>query len=804
MVKMTENYKLRCALRHDDDEVRGIAICGNTGKIVTSSDKSIRLWTVQGEHLWKHTYPSPVQCISWIPSNPTLQSGGVSVCMKNVVLVWDLDSRKMVKSLVGHESQVTGIVVDGDDLVSSSIDGTLKRWRNWECMETWAAHEGPIQAVVKLPTGELVTGSSRILESRDSILKMWKGKICLHTFHGHTDTVCGLAAMSDRGILSASHDGSLRFWALNGQETKNMYGHTATVCSVDSLASGLIVSGSEDRSAKIWKGFSCVQSLEHPRCVRDTKFMENGDIVTACSDGLVRIWTVDTNMGDTPDLLVQRFNATIKEKEKVAEKPKVECVVNTDPMRFRPSRNMVDTTNLLVQRFNATIKEKEKVAEKPKVECVVNTDPMRFRPSRNMVDTTNLLVQRFNATIKEKEIRPSRNMVDTTDLLVQRFDATIEEIEKVAEKRKVECVVNTDPMRFRPSRNMVDTTDLLVQRFNATIKEKEKVAEKPKVECVVNTDPMRLVAVDIGGGRTLQYNRSVNVYAAAGRWLIENSEPFQHLLTIKDTILEATGQKDNIFVAPISHKTSYIPPHFKYLPEEKLLTDSEITTMKSIYGRLESPYDNDPVFQASDIDLLLGMLSSWPPSRISHVIDITRMTVLYHSGANLLMGKIYPCKCPDNDVLMKVIKSNSQTKENLLANIRAVTNLFRSSWCFGWLQAHRIEILSSFSSWHLLGVHDAYSVLILNYAVLLIPSSPSHDGLYHILFAALEILRKNVSFDSKFNALRAVGSMLLLKKGLLENIGRDFVWSIILKASEGCSDSEFHKLQSEIKEVLGI
>ncbi|XP_024638044.2 uncharacterized protein [Medicago truncatula] len=756
MVKMTENYKLRCALRHDDDEVRGIAICGNTGKIVTSSDKSIRLWTVQGEHLWKHTYPSPVQCISWIPSNPTLQSGGVSVCMKNVVLVWDLDSRKMVKSLVGHESQVTGIVVDGDDLVSSSIDGTLKRWRNWECMETWAAHEGPIQAVVKLPTGELVTGSSRILESRDSILKMWKGKICLHTFHGHTDTVCGLAAMSDRGILSASHDGSLRFWALNGQETKNMYGHTATVCSVDSLASGLIVSGSEDRSAKIWKGFSCVQSLEHPRCVRDTKFMENGDIVTACSDGLVRIWTVDTNMGDTPDLLVQRFNATIKEKEKVAEKPKVECVVNTDPMRFRPSRNMVDTT----------------------------------------------------------------------DLLVQRFDATIEEIEKVAEKRKVECVVNTDPMRFRPSRNMVDTTDLLVQRFNATIKEKEKVAEKPKVECVVNTDPMRLVAVDIGGGRTLQYNRSVNVYAAAGRWLIENSEPFQHLLTIKDTILEATGQKDNIFVAPISHKTSYIPPHFKYLPErktnfdnsidyaanranivdhkEKLLTDSEITTMKSIYGRLESPYDNDPVFQASDIDLLLGMLSSWPPSRISHVIDITRMTVLYHSGANLLMGKIYPCKCPDNDVLMKVIKSNSQTKENLLANIRAVTNLFRSSWCFGWLQAHRIEILSSFSSWHLLGVHDAYSVLILNYAVLLIPSSPSHDGLYHILFAALEILRKNVSFDSKFNALRAVGSMLLLKKGLLENIGRDFVWSIILKASEGCSDSEFHKLQSEIKEVLGI
>jgi hypothetical protein len=35
----------------------------------------------------------------------------------------------------------------------------------------------------------------------------------------------------------------------------------------------------------------CVQSLEHPGCVWDVKFLENGDIVTACSDGVVRIWT---------------------------------------------------------------------------------------------------------------------------------------------------------------------------------------------------------------------------------------------------------------------------------------------------------------------------------------------------------------------------------------------------------------------------------------------------------------------------------------------------------------------------------
>ena len=36
----------------------------------------------------------------------------------------------------------------------------------------------------------------------------------------------------------------------------------------------------------------CVQSIEHPGCVWDAKFLENGDVVTACSDGVVRIWTI--------------------------------------------------------------------------------------------------------------------------------------------------------------------------------------------------------------------------------------------------------------------------------------------------------------------------------------------------------------------------------------------------------------------------------------------------------------------------------------------------------------------------------
>jgi phospholipase A-2-activating protein len=41
--------------------------------------------------------------------------------------------------------------------------------------------------------------------------------------------------------------------------------------------------------------WSLCSIIEHPGCIWDAKFLENGDIVTACSDGTVRIWTTDTN-----------------------------------------------------------------------------------------------------------------------------------------------------------------------------------------------------------------------------------------------------------------------------------------------------------------------------------------------------------------------------------------------------------------------------------------------------------------------------------------------------------------------------
>lgn len=287
-------YALNCELRAHEDDVRGICICDGFGIATSSRDGTVRYWTPDPEKkhgfvlsrtLTGHT--SFVGPLAWVPPGERFPCGGiVSGGMDTLVLLWDLRTGEAVDTMKGHKLQVTGLVVDDNgDIVSSSIDCTVRRWSKGHEVELWEGHNAPIQAVVRLLSGVLVTGSS------DSTIKIWKGKNCQHTFVGHSDTVRDLAVIPGLGILSASHDSSVRLWSLTGEVLIEMIGHSSLVYCVDAHSSGLVASGSEDCSLKIWRDGVCVQSIEHPGCVWDAKFLENGDVVTACSDGVIRIWT---------------------------------------------------------------------------------------------------------------------------------------------------------------------------------------------------------------------------------------------------------------------------------------------------------------------------------------------------------------------------------------------------------------------------------------------------------------------------------------------------------------------------------
>ncbi|KAJ4965719.1 hypothetical protein NE237_017568 [Protea cynaroides] len=750
-------YRLNCELRGHEDDVRGICVCGDAGIATSSRDKTVRFWSLDPVKQHKYMmsrimlgHSSFVGPLAWIAPNESFPEGGlVSGGMDTLVLLWDLKTAEKVQIMKGHQLQVTGLTIDDNaDIVSSSVDCTIRQWRNGQSIEFWEAHKAAIQAVTKLPSGELITGSS------DATLKLWRGKTCLHTFVGHTDTVRGLAVMPGLGILSASHDGSIRLWAITGQVLMEMVGHTSIVYSVDAHVSGLIVSGSEDCSAKIWKDGTCVQSIEHPGCVWDAKFLKNGDIVTACSDGVVRIWTGNNN--------------------RIADSLELEAYAS-QLSQYKCSRKKVGGL---------------KLEELPGLEA---------------------LQVKGTSDGQTKVVREGDNGVAYSwNVKEQKWD-------------KIGEVVDG------PENSMGRT-----------------VLDGVQYDYVFD--------VDIGDGepiRKLPHNRSDNPYATADKWLLKENLPLSYRQQIVEFILQNTGQRDftldTSFRDPYTGSSAYTPggpsitsdtstkPIFRHIPKKGMLffdvaqfegilkkinefnnvlvsdkgqnslslPELELSRLTAVVKILkDTSHYHCSKFADADIALLLKLLKSWPVAMMFPVIDILRMIILHPDGASLLLMHMKD----QSDVLMQIITKVTvppALPTSLLTSVRAVTNLFKHSYFYPWLQIHRSEVLDAFSSCcssSNKSIQLSYSTLVLNYAVLLIEKK-DQEGQSQVLSAALEIAEEeNQDVDSKFRALVAIGSLML--EGAMKRIAMDFDVQSIVKVAKDSKEAKIAEIGADIELLL--
>ncbi|KAM7252359.1 hypothetical protein ACFE04_024242 [Oxalis oulophora] len=738
-------FKLRCQLRGHEDDVRGICICGTEGIATSSRDRTVRFWSLDpsdkrkfllSKILLGHT--SFVGPVAWIPPNEQYLEGGiVSGGMDTLVLIWDLRTGEKVHTLRGHKLQVTGVTLVDGDIVSSSVDCTLKLWRNGEAVESWEAHTTAIQTVIKLPSGELVTGSS------DTTLKLWKGKTCLRTFSGHTDTVRGLAMMADLGILSASHDGSIRLWALSGEVLMEMVGHTSIVYSVDSHSSGLILSASEDCSAKIWKDGVCVQTIEHPGCVWDAKFLENGDIVTACSDGIVRVWTRHhDNIVDASEheaFLAHLSEYKISRKRvgglKLDELPGLETL-QIPGTKDGQTKIVREGDNGVAYSWNMREVKWDKIGE-----VVDGPDDAIKRPIHNGVEYDYV------------------------------FDVDVGDGEPV---RK---------LPYNRSDNPYDTADKWLLRENLPISYRQQIVEF----ILVNS-----------GQKNFNFNPSFrdpytgsNAYVPGEPSYTSGNKPkptFKHIPK-KGMLVFDAAQFDGIL-----KKLTEFNNAFLLDPDQKnlSLTEGEIARLNAVVKVLKDTSHYHSISLADiDIALLLKLINRWPVAMIFPVIDILRIVALHPDGANLLLKH---AQSDGKDSLIEMIQkvtAGPVLPANLLTSVRTLTNLFKNSFYHNWLQGHRSEILDAFSSCYSSTnkfVQLAYSSLILNYTVLLIEKK-DEEGQSQVLSAALEIAEEeNLEVDSRFRALVAIGSLML--EGLVKKIAVDFDVASLAKKAKTSKDSK--------------
>mmetsp|Transcript_2177 Transcript_2177/g.5525 ORF Transcript_2177/g.5525 Transcript_2177/m.5525 type:complete len:870 (-) Transcript_2177:299-2908(-) len=321
------NYSLRAELRGHEEDVRGVMSC-ELGIVTASRDKTVKLW-VEDSPTSLHClttfvgHTDYVGALAFIPvgGSPDLTSPAIiSGSRDTKVIVWDAVTASPIHTLLGHGYQVTAVgVLPSGEVVSTSLDKSVKVWKGAKCVRTLEGHAGPVLSLAVLPTGGFVTGSG------DMTIKQWSGGTCVHTYTGHTDTVRGLCALGDIGFVSASHDMTLKVWALSGEVVAELVGHTAIVYACAAVSVGgaqLIASGSEDNTARLWDpSGACLQVIEHVGCIWDVAFTADGDLVTGCSDAVARLWSAREDRKAPADVAegYARALQTVKEERAAAK-----------------------------------------------------------------------------------------------------------------------------------------------------------------------------------------------------------------------------------------------------------------------------------------------------------------------------------------------------------------------------------------------------------------------------------------------------------------------------------------------------
>ncbi|ERN17592.1 phospholipase A-2-activating protein isoform X2 [Amborella trichopoda] len=753
-------YQLSCQLRGHDDDVRGLCICGDTGIASSSRDKTVRFWSLDDAHKNKYViekvmaggHTSFVGPLAWLPPNEDFPRGRiVSAGMDTLVVSWDVKTAQVLHKMKGHQLQVTGLTIDDNgDILSSSIDCSIIRWRNGQLLESWEAHKEPVQTVIKLPTGELVTGST------DMAMKLWKGRTCLYTFVGHTDTVRSLAVMPDLGILSASHDGSVRLWSFSGDLLLEMVGHTSIVYSVAAHSSGLIASGSEDCFAKIWKDGVCIQSIEHPGCLWDVKFLENGDFVTACSDGVVRIWTKDKDKLCSPEdsntyaaqLSLRRNQMKKVGGVKLADLPGVEALKNQGT---RDGQTLIvrEGDNGVAYSWNSRETKWDKIGE------VVDG------PEDNMGPKSLDGVQ--------------------YDYV---FDVDIGDGEP------------TRKLPYNQADNPYDVADKWLLKENLPLAYRQQI-----VDFILQNSGPRNTSLN---GSFVDPYTGANAYVPGGPSNlsdIHKKPNFKHIPK-RGMLLFDAANFDGILRKIDEFNNSLLADSVQ---KHLSLTELELSKLTSIVAVLKdtSRY-HTTTFTDAELRLLVKLLALWPIPMLFPVIDLVKMIVLHPQGATLLMRYTED----GNDVLAETFRKATTSPAQLgnqLTSIRTVVNLFKSSGFHNWLQHHRDEILDLFSpccNSSNKSLQLAYSTLLLNYTVLL-NEKKDVDGQAQVLSAALEMAEdEKLDPDARFRVLVAIGSLML--EGHMKKIALDFDVENVAKAAKASKMAKIAEVGADIEFLSSI
>ncbi len=241
---------------------------------------------------------SPVGAVAFSPDATLIVTGAED----HVVRLWQRETGRLVRRMVGHSSAVTavGFSPDGAIIASTSHDRTARLWdvRSGRMLRTLQGHVYHVYALAFDPRGRWLATASW-----DQTIQLWdlKSGEMVKKLRGHSAPVRAIDFSPDgKWLASGADDQTVRLWDTGtGNALKVFAGHAGAVHAVRFRPDGhWLFSGSADHAVRMWRVHDGVRNRKLADCgtpVLSLSVSANGQILAgACDGGGAVLWDVGT------------------------------------------------------------------------------------------------------------------------------------------------------------------------------------------------------------------------------------------------------------------------------------------------------------------------------------------------------------------------------------------------------------------------------------------------------------------------------------------------------------------------------
>lgn len=283
--------------------IDAIAVSKNGALIAAAlGDHSIRVLDARARQTQSlEAHDGKVTALSFSPDGQTLVSSGED----QKLLAWNVESGEQVRLQSDAHVRDLSFSPDGTLMATGAADGSLRIWSvdGWSPGPRIDGHDGAVTSVDFSPDGSSVATSGE-----DGTLRLWSPinarsvppQMKLIRGEGH-QPANRVAFVSASAVISASNDGTVRFFSLDGQQLSRINTSHGAIVGLAAGEKGAVAALGQDAAVLLIDPVSrgAVARLEGDDASSAVAESADGsELVSANRDGRLRLWRLSPGARD--------------------------------------------------------------------------------------------------------------------------------------------------------------------------------------------------------------------------------------------------------------------------------------------------------------------------------------------------------------------------------------------------------------------------------------------------------------------------------------------------------------------------